>query len=166
MTTEVPSDPEIMDTDSLIRKLASKVSNIQLREDDDWQQWYQRIKTFAERRNIWQYVDPDVEDKELPNTPLSRRQPKPEDFMNESKLAEFRKDNKEKVVTENDLSTQEYRSYTESLEKYEERIEKFNTWMSDLTEKILNTISMTLKNLVKYKIEARGILKTLKACFK
>ena len=86
--------------------------------------------------------------------------------MNESKLAEFRKDNKEKVVTENNLSIQEYRLYIESLEKYKERIKKFNTRMLDLTEKILNTILIMLKNLVEYKIEARGILKTLKARFK
>ncbi|KAL4804201.1 hypothetical protein BDV18DRAFT_36366 [Aspergillus unguis] len=140
-------------------------TNIQLRKDGDWEQWYQGIKSFAEQRDIWQYVDPDTKDKDLPNTPLSRRQPKPEDFMEENQLAEFGEKDQKGVVTENDLSPREYKSYTETLKKYKEEIEKFNTRMSDLTKKILSTISTTLKNLVEYKMEARGILKTLKARF-
>lgn len=153
-----------MDTSELIEKLlAGSISGIQLKDADDWPAWMDNTKAAAERRNVWQYINPDVDDKQLPISPKNRWYPKPEDFHDEGKIKVFKQLNPGQTFTEGDLSRAERREYSEELDKYNKRLEEYEKRLQEVMNIIRNTISESLKgrlSLVRDPRKALYILRT------
>ncbi|KAF2841766.1 hypothetical protein M501DRAFT_928448, partial [Patellaria atrata CBS 101060] len=49
---------------------SSQVATVTLKDASDWHNWYYLIKNQAEMEDIWDYCDPDLQEKpELPSSP-------------------------------------------------------------------------------------------------
>ncbi|KAF2834674.1 hypothetical protein M501DRAFT_989609 [Patellaria atrata CBS 101060] len=52
---------------------SSQVATVTLKDASDWHNWYYLIKNQAEMEDIWEYCDPDLQEKpELPSSPPNR----------------------------------------------------------------------------------------------
>ncbi|KAI3120209.1 hypothetical protein CBS147326_9557 [Penicillium roqueforti] len=155
-----------MDTNDLVRKLAaSKVSDVYLKRDDDWQPWYRRIKQFAVRRSIWEYADPNTKEEDIPKRPIDMRRPKPKDYMDLGRRIAHEQRHIKEDVTEDHLQKEEIKEYHEGLKEYRNQIEKYNARIGELIDLIFTTTSPALRSLIDEQDEPRDMLIILKNRF-
>ena len=97
-----------------------------LEGEDNWFEWIEIIKTVAKKSDIWEYIDPDIEDSKL--TKLEPPvEPKVEDVHRRVTPESVDTAQTEPQITWKDLTTSEFQLYSFLINQYQYQEKKYTT---------------------------------------